>query len=297
MSMYEIVRKETIAPGFKLMEITAPQVVESVTPGQFMIIRVNEQGERIPMSIADWDKEKGTVSVIFQELGTSTRKLGLMKVGDRLENLAGPLGEGTEIKNYGTVICVGGCFGIGPGYILAKMLKEAGNKVIFIVEARYGKIIFWQDKLEEVVDELIITSGDKTKGVYRWATKPLRQVLENEMVDKVYLVGCTFMMMTCSKATKVYGVDTKVSLLPIMIDGTGMCGACRVTVGDETKLACVDGPEFDGHQVDWNEIMERAKSYLKEEEKSLDLWVRDNWHKVRYPEAIEKDNQKKARCR
>lgn len=296
--MYEIVHKEEIAPGFKLVEITAPrQVVETVKPGQFMIIRVNEQGERIPMSIAGWDEEKGTLSVIFQVLGTSTRKLSLLEVGDRIEDLVGPLGKALEITKFGTVVCVGGCFGIGPAYVLAKALKEAGNKVISIIEARKGEIIFWQDKLEDVSDKLIVTSGDSTKGVSRWATKPLRQVLKTERVDQIFLIGCTFMMMTCSRATENYGVDTKVSLIPIMLDGTGMCGACRVTVGGETKLACVDGPEFDGHEVDWNELMERTRGYLKEEETSLDLWVRENWHRVRFPEPIERESRKKARCR
>jgi len=286
--MYEILHKETIAPGLKLMEIYAPQVAEKVNPGQFVILRVDEEGERIPMSIADWDRDKGTLTIVYHELGTSTKKLALLEMGEKLVNLSGPLGKSTEIKNYGTVVCVGGCFGIGPAYALAKALKRAGNKVIYIVEAREGDFIFWEDRLEEVSDRLIITSGDGTRGSSRWATKPLREVLETEKVNMVYLVGCTFMLMTCSKVIDPYGIEAKVSLMPIMIDGTGMCGACRVTVGGETKMACVDGPEFDGREVDWNELMDRARSHLKEEERSLDLWVRENWHKVRFRELDSK---------
>lgn len=293
--MYEILHKETIAPGLKLVEIYAPQAAEKVEPGQFVILRVNEEAERIPMSIADWDREKGTLTIVYHELGTSTKKLALLKVGEKLSNLAGPLGKATDIKNYGTVVCVGGCFGIGPAYALAKALKKAGNKVIYIVEARESGFIFWQDKLKEVSDRLIITSGDGTCGEHRWAIKPLREVLEECDVSRVYLVGCTFLLMSCSKAVEPYGVKTKVSLMPVMIDGTGMCGACRVSVGGETKMACVDGPEFDGNEVDWDEIMERARGHLKEEERSLDLWVRENWHKVRFRELDAKCGGAKLR--
>ena len=293
--MYEILHKETISPGLKLVEIYAPQAAEKMNPGQFVILRVNEEAERIPMSVADWDRERGTLTIVYHELGTSTKKLALLDVGEKLSNLAGPLGKATEIKNYGTVVCVGGCFGIGPGYALAKALKKAGNSVIYIVEARESGFIFWQDKLREVSDRLIITSGDGACGEQRWAIKPLREVLEEENVSRVYLVGCTFLLMSCSKAVEPYGVETKVSLMPVMIDGTGMCGACRVTVGGETKMACVDGPEFDGNEVDWDEIMERARGHLKEEERSLDLWVRENWHKVRFRELDAKCGGAKLR--
>lgn len=278
----EIVRKETIAPGFTLMEIRAPDIAEKIQPGQFMILRVDEEGERIPMSVADWDREKGTVTLVFQELGLSTKKLGLMGTGQRLANLAGPLGKPAEIGRFGTVVCVSGCFGTGPGFALARALKEAGNRVIYIAEALKSEFFFWLDRLEEVSDRLIVTSGDREGGVARWAKVPLKEILESEKVDRIYLVGCTFMLMSCSRASEPYGVVTRVSLMPIMIDGTGMCGACRVNIGGEIKLACVEGPEFDGHQVDWNELMERARSYLKEEERALDLWEIDSWHHVRY---------------
>ncbi|HII06456.1 MAG TPA: sulfide/dihydroorotate dehydrogenase-like FAD/NAD-binding protein, partial [Methanotrichaceae archaeon] len=217
----EIVRKETIAPGFKLMEIRAPDIAEKISPGQFMILRVDEEGERIPMSVADWDREKGTVTLVFQELGLSTKKLGLVEVGQRLSNLAGPLGKPAEVGFFGTVVCVSGCFGTGPGYAFARALKEAGNRVIYIAEALRGELLFWLDRLEEVSDQLIITSGDKTVGVARWAKDPLREVLGSEQVDRIYLVGCTFMLMTCSRASEPFGVETRVSLMPIMIDGTG----------------------------------------------------------------------------
>jgi len=278
----EIVQKETIAPGFKLMEIRAPEIAEKIQPGQFMILRVDEEGERIPMSVADWDRKKGTVTLVFQELGLSTKKLGLMEAGQRLANLAGPLGKPAEVGSFGTVVVVSGCFGAGPAYALARALKEAKNQVIAIVEAYKGELLFWLDRLEKVSDRLIVTSGDKTRGVARWAKDPLREVLESEEVDRIYLVGCTFMMATCSRVSEPFGAKTMVSLMPIMIDGTGMCGACRVNVGGEIKLACVEGPEFDGHEVDWDELMERARGYLKEEERALDLWEIDNWHLIRY---------------
>lgn len=296
----EIVLKKTIAPGFKLMEIRSPEIAEKIQPGQFMILRVDEEGERIPMSVADWDREKGTVTLVFQELGLSTRKLGLMEPGQRLANLAGPLGKPAEVGFFGTVVVVSGCFGTGPAYALAKALKEAKNRVICIVEGLEGELLFWLDRLEEASDQLIVTSGDKSVGVARWAKDPLREVLESEQIDRIYLVGCTFMMATCSRVSEPFGVETRVSLMPIMIDGTGMCGACRVNIGGETKLACVEGPEFDGHQVDWNELMERARGYLKEEERALDLWEIDNWHQVRYrnrePEKRRKKRGGPRRC-
>ena len=278
----EIVRKETVAPGFTLMEIRAPEIAEKIRPGQFMILRVDDAGERIPMSVADWDREKGTVTLVFQELGLSTRKLGLLEPGQRLANLAGPLGKAAEVGSFGTVVVVSGCFGAGPAFALARALKEENNRVISIVEAYRGEYLFWLDRLEEVSDRLIVTSGDRSAGVARWAKDPLREVLDSEPVDRVYLVGCTFMMATCSRATEPFAVRTRVSLMPIMIDGTGMCGACRVNIGGETKLACVEGPEFDGREVDWDELMERARGYLKEEERALDLWEVDNWHLVRF---------------
>ena len=289
----EIVRKETVAPGFTLMEIRAPEIAEKIRPGQFMILRVDDAGERIPMSVADWDLDRGTVTLVFQELGLSTKKLGLMEPGERLANLAGPLGKPAELGYFGTVVVVSGCFGAGPAYALARALKEAGNQVICIVEAFKGEYLFWLDRLEEVSDRLIVTSGDRSVGAARWAKDPLKEILESEEIDRVYLVGCTFMMATCSRAAEPFGVGTRVSLMPIMIDGTGMCGACRVNVGGETKLACVEGPEFDGHEVDWDELMERARGYLKEEERALDLWEIDNWHLVRFRDR-EQDKRKKG---
>lgn len=278
----EILRKETLAPGFTLLEIRAPEIAGKILPGQFMILRVDEAGERIPMSAAGWDRERGTVTLVFQELGLSTKKLGLLSAGDKLANLAGPLGRPAEVGRYGTVVVVSGCFGTGPGRALAEALKEAGNRVIYIVEALRGESLFWLDRLEEASDELIVASGDRAAGAARWAREPLKEVLAREEVDRVYLVGCTFMMMSCSRAAAPSGVETRVSLMPIMIDGTGMCGACRVNVGGKTLLACVEGPEFDGRLVDWDELMDRARGYLKEEERALDLLEIDDWHQVRY---------------
>jgi len=290
----EIVRKETIAPGFKLMEIRAPEIAEKIQPGQFMILRVDEEGERIPMSVADWDRERGTVTLVFQELGLSTKKLGLMEPGERLANLAGPLGKPADVGHFGTVVVVSGCFGAGPAYALARALKEEGNQVISIVEAYKGEFLFWLDRLEETSDRLIVTSGDRSVGVARWAKDPLREILASEKIDRIYLVGCTFMMATCSRVSEPFGTESRVSLMPIMIDGTGMCGACRVNVGGETKLACVEGPEFAGHEVDWDELMERARGYLKEEERALDLWEIDNWHLVRFRDREPEKRRKRG---
>jgi len=293
----EIVRKETVAPGFTLMEIRAPDIAEKIQPGQFMILRVDEAGERIPMSVADWDRERGTVTLVFQELGLSTKKLGLLEPGQRLANLAGPLGKAAEVGFFGTVVVVSGCFGTGPGYALARALKEAGNQVIYIAEAFKGEFHFWLDRLAEVADRLIVASGDRTVGDARWAKDPLRSLLESEEIERIYLIGCTFMMATCSRAAEPFGVETRASLMPIMIDGTGMCGACRVNVAAETKLACVEGPEFDGREVDWSELMERARGYLKEEVRALDLWEIDNWHLVRFRDRGPEKRRKRGGAR
>jgi NAD(P)H-flavin reductase len=273
--MYEVIEKETLAPGLVLLRIKAPKVAASARPGQFVIVRADEFAERIPLSLADWDEE--SVTVIVQDVGVSTRKLSALAEGDFILNLAGPLGKPSRIEKYGTVVVVCGCFGIGPGYAMARALKEAGNRVICIVESRNKGWAFWLDRLEGVSDRLIVTSSDDS-AEYCNAGAPLEEILAEEKIDRVYALGCTFMMMEVSRITAASAVPTRVSLMPLMVDGTGMCGACRCSVGGEIKFGCVDGPEFDGHKVDWSLLIERMRSYLDEETAALDIWERENWH-------------------
>jgi ferredoxin--NADP+ reductase len=273
--MYEVLRKQTLAPGLVLLRIKALRVAAAARPGQFIIVRADEFAERIPLSLADWDED--SVTVIVQDVGVSTRKLSALAEGDLLLNLAGPLGRPSQIERYGTVAVVSGCFGIGPGFALARALEEAGNRVICIVESKNKDWAFWLDRLEGVSERLIVSSSDGSAD-YCNATTPLEELLAAEKVDRVYAVGCTFMMMEVSRITEPFKAPTRVSLMPLMVDGTGMCGACRCSVGGEIKFGCVDGPEFDGHKVDWSLLMERMRSYLDEETMALDIWERENWH-------------------
>jgi ferredoxin--NADP+ reductase len=275
--MYEVLETETIAPGMVLLRISAPQVAPNARAGQFIVTRCDEFAERIPLSIADWDES--TVTVIVQDIGVSTRKLCALKKGDKILNLAGPLGSPSAIEKFGTVAIVSGCFGSGPGYALARALKGAGNRVIYIVEARNRNWTFWLDKIESVSDRLVVATNDGTTH-YRNANKPLEEILNSEHIDRIYAIGCTFMMMEICKVTKPSGIKTRVSLMPLMVDGTGMCGACRCSVGGEIKYGCVHGPEFDGQQVDWRLLIERMRSYLDDETTALDIWERENWHRA-----------------
>ena len=275
--MYEVLETETIAPGMVLLRISAPQVAPNARAGQFIVTRCDEFAERIPLSIADWDES--TVTVIVQDIGVSTRKLCALKKGDKILNLAGPLGSPSAIEKFGTVAIVSGCFGSGPGYALARALKGAGNRVIYIVEARNWNWTFWLDKIESVSDRLIVATNDGTTHD-RNANKPLEEVLNSEHIDRIYAIGCTFMMMEICRVTKPSGIKTRVSLMPLMVDGTGMCGACRCSVGGEIKYGCVHGPEFDGQQVDWRLLIERMRSYLDDETTALDIWERENWHRA-----------------
>lgn len=275
--MFEILRKEIIAPGLVLLKIKAPEVAAKAKPGQFIIVRADEAGERIPLSIADWDDI--SVTVIIQNVGVSTRKLSSLEKGDFILNLAGPLGEPSKIENYGTVAVVSGCFGTGPGFAMARALKAAGNRVVYIIEARNRDWLFWLDRLEGVSDKLIVTCGDGSAKDCN-ASGPLERILSSEKIDRIYAIGCTFMMMEISRITEPSGKETRVSLMPIMVDGTGMCGACRCSVDGKVKFGCVDGPEFDGHKVDWLQLIERMRSYLDSETEALDLWERENWHKA-----------------
>jgi NAD(P)H-flavin reductase len=270
--VFKIVLKEKLTPLIDLVKVEAPALSKKARAGQFVIIRVDEIGERIPLTLADWDAKEGTVTLVAMEVGTSTRKLGAMKAGDYIQNLVGPLGLASDIEKFGTVVMVGGGVGIAPVYPIARSLKQAGNKIISIIGARNKDLLFWEDKMKSVSDELIVTTDDGSVARKGVVTEPLKEILDKGKVDRCIAIGPAVMMKFCSLTTRPYKVPTIVSLNSVMVDGTGMCGCCRVSVGGKTRFACVDGPDFDGHQVDWDVAFDRQKVYLKEEKESLQRW-------------------------
>jgi ferredoxin--NADP+ reductase len=277
--LYEILYREDLAPVTKLLDVKAPLVARKAQAGQFVVVRANEKGERIPLTIADFDREKGTLTLIFQEVGKSTMLLGTKKAGDHLASVVGPLGLPSEIENYGTVICVGGGVGIAPIYPIARELKAAGNKVISIIGARNKDLLFWEDKMRTVSDELIVTTDDGSYGRKALVTEPLKEILSSgRKVAKIWAIGPAIMMKFTALATQPFGVPTIVSLNSIMVDGTGMCGACRVSVGGQTRFVCVEGPEFDGHKVDWGLLLERQRQYLEQEKLAVEEWKSHGCH-------------------
>ncbi|MBU0616871.1 MAG: sulfide/dihydroorotate dehydrogenase-like FAD/NAD-binding protein, partial [Planctomycetes bacterium] len=244
--MYTVVERRMIVPNLHEFTVAAPEVAQAVQPGNFVIVRPDEYGERMPLSVADWDRDAGTLTSIFMQVGGSTAKLARLKPGDTIPTCAGPLGNETEIDNFGTVLCAAGCYGIGSIYPVARALKEAGNQVYTLIEARSSYLLYWQDKLAEVSDRLIVVTRDGTAG-YKGHISRLGEILTLEKIkpDLVIVNGCTFLMMKVSKETESLAMKTIVNMNPIMIDGTGMCGVCRLTVGGKVKFACVDGPDFD----------------------------------------------------
>lgn len=264
--MYKILVKQQLAPSVQLFEVEAPLIARKAKPGQFVILRVNETGERIPLTIADFNREKGSITLIFQEVGASTAELGLLNAGEFLLDLVGPLGKPTHIEKFGTVVCVGGGIGIAPVYPIARGLKEAGNEVISIIGARSKDILIYEEEMAAVSDNLIITTDDGSKGIKALVTQPLKELLDSDKtISLVVAIGPVIMMKFVAETTRPYGVPTVVSLNPIMVDGTGMCGGCRVSVGQENKFACVDGPEFDAHKVDFESLMARQRMYKPHE--------------------------------
>jgi len=271
--MYKILLKQDLVPNIHLLKIAAPNVAEKAQPGQFAIIRIDERGERIPLTIADWDGEEGSVTIVFMEVGTTTYRLALLGAGDSIADFIGPLGLPTHIENFGTVVCVAGGFAVATIVPIARALKIKGNKVISIMGARSQNLLFWEDELGSVSDQLIVTTDDGSYGHKGVVTEPLKELLESgEKIDRVIAIGPSIMMKFCAKTTEPFGVKTIVSLNPIMVDGTGMCGCCRVSVGGVTKFTCVDGPDFDGHQVDWDLLFARQRIYLDEEKLSFERW-------------------------
>jgi ferredoxin--NADP+ reductase len=263
--MAKILNRKRLVPNIHMIEILAPDVVKNCKPGQFVILMPDEKGERIPLSLADWDKKKGSITCVFMVVGTSTHKLARLKPGDEIPVCVGPLGKPAKIDKFGTVLCAAGCYGIGAIYPIARALKQAGNKVMTLIDAKAKYLIFWEDRFKEISDEYFVSARDGFYDCKDYIPKVLKEVLKENEIDRVVSIGCTYLMYTCSEATKPLGIDTYVNLNPIMVDGTGMCGVCRLKVGDKTQFACVDGPEFDGHQVDWKELFYRRKSYFDDE--------------------------------
>ena len=270
--MFKIARKRIWAPTIKEIEVEVPEIARKAKPGQFVIVRVDERGERIPLTIVDYDNSKGTITLVFQEVGTSTRKLGMLNEGDYITDVVGPLGNPTEVRKYGTVVCVGGGVGISAIYPVARAFKEHRNYVISIIGARTKDLLILEDEVRSVSDELYVTTDDGSKGRKGFTTDVLKDLIkEGRHIDLVYAVGPTIMMKVVADVTRPYKIKTIVSLNPIMIDGSGMCGACRVRVGGQVKFACVDGPEFDAHLVDFDELLARLRMYKEEEKLSLEL--------------------------
>jgi ferredoxin--NADP+ reductase len=272
-AMVEILTVESLTSVTKLFEVQAPAIACKVRAGQFVILRVDEMGERVPMTVADYDRERGAVTIVVQEVGKTTVQMSAYQAGDRFATFTGPLGHPSKIMNYGTVICVGGGSSIAAIYPIARDLKEAGSAVLSIIGARNKDLVFWEDKMEAVSDELIVCTNDGSYGREALVTAPLKELLEaDRRIDHVFAIGPAIMMKFCCATTRRFGVPTTVSINSIMVDGTGMCGACRVEVGGETRFACVDGPEFDGHQVDWDNLLARQQFYLEEEKQAVDRW-------------------------
>ena len=266
--MFKIVHREEMSDGTVVLnELEAPQIARKAQPGQFVILKANETGERIPLTMAETDPEKGTITIIYQVVGKSTALFKTLQVGDGYQDVIGPLGKPTHIEKLGKVVCVGGGTGIAVLHPITRALKEVGNHVICIIGARSKDILILEDRMKAASHDLRVCTDDGSYGHHGFVTDVLKEVLESEKIDQVVAIGPVPMMKFVSKLTREYGTPTLVSLNPIMVDGTGMCGGCRVTVGGTTKFACVDGPEFDGHQVDYDELMLRLQSYCEDEKK------------------------------
>ncbi len=264
---YKILSKRELCDNQFELTVEAPYVVRNAKAGQFIILRVEKDGERIPLTIADIDKEKGLLTIVFMAVGYTTKKLAQLNVGDELVDLAGPLGTPTHIEKYGTVVCVAGGYGAAPCYLISKAFKEAGNKVYMIMGARTKDLIFWQDKMKQACTELFITTNDGSLGEQGFVTGVLERLINQEKINYVIAVGPMPMMKAVADLTKDKNIYTEASMNPIMVDGTGMCGACRLTVGGKVRFACVDGPDFDAHQIDFDEVINRTSIYKDSERK------------------------------
>jgi ferredoxin--NADP+ reductase len=271
--MNEIIKKEVLADKIKKIEIRVPEIAEKALPGQFVVLRVNEEGERIPLTIQESDREKGTINLIFLEVGKTTALLGDLEEGDVITNVAGPLGTPSEIENHGTSVIVGGGIGLACAFPVARALKEAGNYLISIIGAKTKSLLLLEDDFRSISDELYITTDDGSYGREGFTVMVLQDLINSaKKIDYIYSVGPVAMMRAVADITRKHSIETVVSLNPIMVDATGMCGGCRVEVGGETKFACVDGPEFDAHLVDFELLSNRQRFYHEEETCSLDRY-------------------------
>lgn len=268
--MNRIITKRELAPKIKLFKIHAPDIASKAQPGQFLILVIGEKGERIPLTIADYDSRKGTVTFVFNEVGKTTMQLGCFKEGDSLPNVAGPLGKPSEIRKFGRVLCVGGGVMVAPLHLQVKTLLEAGNEVATVIGARKKDLLIFEQEMKQASDKLYIATDDGSKGFK--GLDFLRELLRTEKYQRAVVMGSVVTMKTVSEITRPYGIPTVVTLTPIMVDGMGMCGVCRVAVGGETKFACIDGPEFDAHKVDFEELIKRQRMFLPEERLSSLLW-------------------------
>lgn len=275
--MFKILRKQELSEYVTLFDIDAKDLAKKAEPGNFIVLKTHEEGERIPLTIADFDREKGTLTIVFQKVGKTTHYLGTLNEGDSIQDVAGPLGHPSHIENFGTVVCVGGGVGIAPVYPIARALHHAGNRVYSIIGARTRSLIFWEEKMRDVSHELIVATDDGSYGRKALVTVPLEELLQKDKdICLVYAIGPAIMMKFACKTTEKYNVKTIVSLNSIMVDGTGMCGGCRVGVDGTSKFCCVDGPEFDGHKVDFDLLLERHKMYHEDEKTSFDRYTAKN---------------------
>ncbi|CAD7766820.1 MAG: Sulfide dehydrogenase subunit beta [Candidatus Argoarchaeum ethanivorans] len=272
---YTILEREELAPEIYLLKLYAPEVANKSEPGQFIIIRIDESGERIPLTIADYNRGAGIITVVFMEIGKTTKQLAALKSGDSLSDIVGPLGNPAHVPKNSVVVFVGGGVGITTVYPEAREFKKAGNTIISIIGARSENLLIWEDRVRSVSDKLYITTDDGTKGRHGFVTDVLTDILRERSVDLVVAIGPVVMMRAVAGVTKPFGVKTIVSLNPVMVDGTGMCGSCRVLVGGETKFTCVDGPEFDAHQVDFTLLLTRLAAYRDEEAASLEKFMHE----------------------
>ncbi len=268
--MYKVVDKEKISEVTTRLEIDAPLIAAKAQAGQFVILRLHDKSERIPLTLSDWSRERGTITIIFQHMGRSTHELARLNVGDAVRDVVGPLGTPSHIEDFGTVVCVGGGIGVAELRPIARALKKAGNTVISIIGARCRELVILEDDMRAASDELHITTDDGSYGRKGYVSDVLTEIIAARSdISLVYTIGPVPMMKVVAGITKPAGLKTIVSLDSIMVDGTGMCGACRVTVGGKTRFTCVDGPDFDAHEVDWDELVARKRMYLDEEKQAL----------------------------
>jgi len=267
--MYEILNKEIIAPEVEVMQVSAPYIARHHKAGNFVVLRLHEKGERIPLTIADSDYEKGTITLLYQKIGRTTHEMGLLKKGDIIRDIAGPLGHATPIKKYGHCVLVAGGIGSATLFPILKALKAKKNRVSVILGARSKELIVWKDRFEQYADEVLLTTDDGSAGRKGLVTEELKDIIESSKVEIVIAVGPIRMMQAVAETTKPYEIKTLVSLNPVMVEGTGMCGACRVKIAGKTKFACIEGPEFDGHEVDFHELADRLGFYKEEEAEAM----------------------------